>query len=559
MVEATSSNLIAQARAILEDCGHQEELLADMASRDEAKQEVLAKQIIRLNQVTPGGMKNYLERSRVLLEASKLNVNPFDAYKPSEPVGQFLRPGEPEFDDLEKAGLQELSKVTFVLIAGGLGERLGYSGIKISLPVVIIEEDYSYMKYYCQYILACEARARELDPSLPESFYVPFGIMVSDDTHDRTVALLEQNGYFGLKKEHVEIMKQENVPAMIDNTAKLALNEDGSISTKPHGHGDIHNLLYDSGVAAKWKDLGKEWMIFIQDTNALALKAVPSSLGMSRKYDFEMNSICVQRKPGEAMGAIVKLTKEDGSGDNLTINVEYNQLDSLLRAKWNPEGDICRSAEEPFSFFPGNTNTLIFKLPQYVANLTKTGGVIPEFVNPKYANAERTTFKSPTRLECMMQDYPKLLEHGGRVGFSMYETWFCFSPCKNNLADAVALWAKNMPTYCAAHAEHDFYEWHNKMLRLIGGNLEEKPNMLPWTTLRFPQVPKIFFEPGFALTLQDLRERFTGTLTISAETTIVLGAKCASRPFGNLTIDGTLIAHEPVNFFDHFKADKITW
>jgi UDP-sugar pyrophosphorylase len=118
--------------------------------------------------------------------------------------------------------------------------------------------------------------------------------MVSDDTHDRTLALLEAHNYFGLKKEHVEIVKQENVPAMIDNTAKLAIEEDtGLISTKPHGHGDIHNLLYDSGVATKWRDMGKEWMIFIQDTNALAMKAVPSILGVSRKHDLEMNSVCV--------------------------------------------------------------------------------------------------------------------------------------------------------------------------------------------------------------------------------------------------------------------------
>lgn len=66
-----------------------------------------------------------------------------------------MHPGQPEFDEMEQAGLDELSKVCFVLIAGGLGERLGYSGIKISLPVVIIEEDYSYIKYYCQYVLAC--------------------------------------------------------------------------------------------------------------------------------------------------------------------------------------------------------------------------------------------------------------------------------------------------------------------------------------------------------------------------------------------------------------------
>ena len=35
--------------------------------------------------------------------------------------------------------------------------------------------------------------------------------------------------------------------------------------------------------------------------------------------------------------------------------------------------------------------------------LERTKGVMPEFVNPKYADAEKTVFKKPTRLECMMQ------------------------------------------------------------------------------------------------------------------------------------------------------------
>ena len=154
---------------------------------------------------------------------------------------------------------------------------------------------------------------------------------------------------------------------MIDNTAKLALDENGFISTKPHGHGDIHNLLFDSKVALKWLSHGKKWMVFLQDTNALALKAIPSVLGVSRSHNLEMNSVCVQRKPGEAMGAIVKLNRDDGAG-SLTINVEYNQLHSLLVAKWNPNGDTCREGEH-YSTFPGNTNTLVFKLEEYVQNL----------------------------------------------------------------------------------------------------------------------------------------------------------------------------------------------
>ena len=38
----------------------------------------------------------------------------------------------------------------------------------------------------------------------------------------------------------------------------------------------------------------------------------------------------------------------------------------------------------------------------------------------------------------MMQDYPKLLTAAtGKVGFTTYETWFCFSPAKNNINDAL--------------------------------------------------------------------------------------------------------------------------
>ena len=73
--------------------------------------------------------------------------------------------------------------------------------------------------------------------------------------------------------------------------------------------------------------------------------------------------------------------------------------------------------------------------------------MIPEFVNPKYADEQRTKFKAPTRLECMMQDYPKLLSSKGAVGFTSYQTWYCFSPGKNNLKDGAICAAKGLPSY----------------------------------------------------------------------------------------------------------------
>lgn len=72
----------------------------------------------------------------------------------------------------------------------------------------------------------------------------------------------------------------------------------------------------------------------------------------------------------------------------------------MLKSKWNPDGDVPN--DEGWSHFPGNTNTLIFNIPEYVEVLNKTQGIVPEFVNPKYTNEEKTIFKAATRLECMM-------------------------------------------------------------------------------------------------------------------------------------------------------------
>lgn len=65
-------------------------------------------------------------------------------------------------------------------------------------------------------------------------------------------------------------------------------------------------------------------MIFLQDTNALACKILPSILGVSKHFGFEMNTNTVPRKPGESMGAICRLEDERDSTKEIVINVEYN-------------------------------------------------------------------------------------------------------------------------------------------------------------------------------------------------------------------------------------------
>lgn len=47
------------------------------------------------------------------------------------PSGEVLTFGDDNFIQYEETGVKELQNAAFVLVAGGLGERLGYNGIKV--------------------------------------------------------------------------------------------------------------------------------------------------------------------------------------------------------------------------------------------------------------------------------------------------------------------------------------------------------------------------------------------------------------------------------------------
>jgi len=176
-----------------------------------------------------------------------------------------------------------------------------------------------YIQYYIEYILAIQQRYGKSESKsktkTKTKTKLPLCIMTSMDTHDKTIRLLQRNKYFGMDKAQITIVQQgQGVPALNDNSAKLVLNPDDSskIVTKPHGHGDIHELLYKHNVAKTWKQtLGIKWLVLFQDTNGLAFHTLPLMLGVSTKLNLIMNSLTVPRKAKQAIGGIAKLVKKE--------------------------------------------------------------------------------------------------------------------------------------------------------------------------------------------------------------------------------------------------------
>ena len=159
-------------------------------TNDDAKK-IFLESLIKINGNYPGGLTGYISNARKLLAESKVGANPFEGLTPEKPETIDLTEFTADFKTYEAIGATHFDKVGIVLVAGGLGERLGYNGIKLDIAVEVLEST-TYLKHYADNLLAMQARSASKRP-------VPFVIMVSQDTGPKTIQSLEENNYFGLE------------------------------------------------------------------------------------------------------------------------------------------------------------------------------------------------------------------------------------------------------------------------------------------------------------------------------------------------------------------------
>ena len=139
-------------------------------------------------------------------------------------------------------------------------ERLGYDGIKVSLPTESTTGT-CYLELYIKTILAFESE--------DQCNTLPLCLMLSKDTEAATRALLKEHNNFGMRADQISFVVQAGVPALGNDKAHFVL-DNNEILCKPHGHGDVHSLLAQSGLPKTWLDRGLKRVFFFQDTNAFA-------------------------------------------------------------------------------------------------------------------------------------------------------------------------------------------------------------------------------------------------------------------------------------------------
>ncbi len=227
-----------------------------------------------------------------------------------------IRQKEKEF---KEAGLEAIKKgkVGAVLLAGGMGTRLGSDDPKGMYNIGITREVYIFQRLIENLLeVVKEAGA-----------YVPLYVMTSDKNNEATVKFLKEHHYFGYEEKFVTFFMQEMAPAC-DHDGKVYMEEKWKISTSPNGNGGWYTSMHKWGVAQKAMEDGVEWLNVFAVDNVLQRIADPCFVGAVIANNCASGAKVVKKcAPDEKIGVICL---EDGRPSI----VEYYELtDELMNAK----------------------------------------------------------------------------------------------------------------------------------------------------------------------------------------------------------------------------------
>lgn len=221
-----------------------------------------------------------------------------------------------------------MGEVAVVLVAGGLGTRLGFDGPKGTYPIGPVSKA-SLFQIHAEKIVAMGRRYGKT---------LPFYVMTSPDNHDATIAFFEEHGRFGL--EHVRFFLQGQMPAVDRESGKVLLREKGHLALSPDGHGGTLTALAVPGPDGRpscldeMRDRGVKSLYYFQVDNPLVQIADPVFLGYHRQAQAEMSFKVIEKvQPDERLGVVVSV-----NGHPQVI--EYSDLPVELGERRQPDGRL---------------------------------------------------------------------------------------------------------------------------------------------------------------------------------------------------------------------------
>lgn len=226
---------------------------------------------------------------------------------------------EAKKEEYTKIGLDAIraGKVGAVLLAGGMGTRLGSDAPKGVYNIGLTKEVYIFQRLI----------ENLLDVVHQAQAWIPLYVMTSDKNHETTVAFFKEKEYFGYQADYVTFFMQDMAPAS-DYDGKVYMEAKHKISTSPNGSGGWFLSMMKWGVADKAREAGVEWLNVFAVDNVLRRIADPCFVGATIATNSAVGAKVVRKNaPDERVGA---MCMEDGRP---SIVEYYDMTEELMAAK----------------------------------------------------------------------------------------------------------------------------------------------------------------------------------------------------------------------------------
>jgi len=288
----------------------QEHVLTYFEQLSESEKEQLLDQI----ELTDFSVLQYIDKQQELTK--KGEISPLAAMELSEI--------EADKEHYIEVGLKTIKegKVGAVLLAGGMGTRLGSDDPKGMYNIGLTKEVYIFERII----------SNLMDVVKLADTWVHLFIMTSDKNHDKTVNFLTEKEFFGYNPKYIHFFRQEMAPAS-DYTGKVYMEAKYKISNSPNGNGGWFSSMAKGGILDIVKKEGVEWLNVFAVDNVLQRIADPCFIGATMEKNCAVGAKVVKKNaPDEKVGV---MCLEDGKPSI----VEYYELtEELMNAK-NEKGE----------------------------------------------------------------------------------------------------------------------------------------------------------------------------------------------------------------------------
>lgn len=295
---------LAEAKQKLAQYG-QEHVLKYYGELDPAGQEALLSQIAETDMSILASCKHREEL------AQRGEITPLAAMELDE-----IRDNQKSFTSTGIGAIHD-GKVGAVLLAGGMGTRLGSDNPKCMYNVGINRE---------LYIFECLVN-NMMDVVRQSGSWFHLFVMTSEKNNDTTIQFMQDKKFFGYNPEFVHFFKQE-MAAATDYEGRIYLEEKGRLATSPNGNGGWFISMKNAGLLELVKKEGIEWLNVFAVDNVLQRIADPCFVGATIQRNCDVGAKVVRKNaPDEKVGVICL---EDGRP---SIVEYYDLTQELMDAK----------------------------------------------------------------------------------------------------------------------------------------------------------------------------------------------------------------------------------